>query len=77
MYNTKDDRSDHKVRRWTTNGAGDHFITKRIWFEDQAWPMIDTPESVVSSDLGIRTIIPMTSDIVASMMRWAKDGPRS
>lgn len=33
MYNTKDDRSDHEVRRWTTNGAGDHFITQRIWFE--------------------------------------------
>ena len=30
MYNTDDDRSDHKAIRWTTDGAGDPSITPRF-----------------------------------------------
>lgn len=58
MYNTKHDRSGHKAIRWTADGAGDSRITRRIWFEHQTWPIIDTPERLVFSDLGIRPTIP-------------------
>lgn len=77
MYNTKDDRSDHEAIRWTIDGAKDLFVTRRIWFAHQTWPTIRTIESVISSDLGIRTTIPTTCDVMTMMIKMAKDGLRS
>lgn len=76
MYNIKDDRSNHRAIRWIT-GAGDPFITRIIWYGLRTWPMIDAPESFVSSDLGIRTTIPMTCDIKSAIIEMAKNERRS